>query len=503
MKDLTWNYGITTVPQRKKELLPRTIESLKIAGFDQPHLFVDGCDASVEFLSLNLPITTHSTQIRTTGNWIVSLWELWASNPHADRYALFQDDLIVCKGLRQYLNQCKWPTEKAYLNLLTFRENHELIHSNSVGWHPSDQLGKGAVGLVFDSVGIKSILSSPHLVNWIKSKDRGHRLIDRAVSQSLKKLGFTEFIHNPSLIQHTGKVSSMGSDRHPMSSCFLGENYDALNFLNKSKCKIIESGINRPTIRVAIPAVDSFDLTSACLEALSKTSWPLIIDYIDNGSKLGTLEKVKEFGESLGLKMNCTRFDTNKGFTEAVNVSIQLAINNNQHCLILNNDCIVAHDTIRKLHAAMLADNLTAAVGPVSMDKGAQSLRRKNVRRESGLVKIPPDPTATEKISKSLKRFRTRRVKTLAFFCTLIRNEALKQVGLLPQSFKDGLGADDAWCHLAIKKGFTVNVAHNAYAHHIHSETFRRLNINRQKAQVKASRKLKQVKKRGREFPTP
>jgi GT2 family glycosyltransferase len=286
-----------------------------------------------------------------------------------------------------------------------------------------------------------------------------------------------------------------------MSSCFLGENYDALNFLNKSECKIIESGINRPTIRVAIPAVDSFDLTSTCLEALSKTSWPLIIDYVDNGSKLGTLEKVKEFGESLGLKMNCTRFDTNKGFTEAVNVSLQLAINNNQHCLILNNDCIVAHDTIRKLHTAMLADNATAAVGPVSMDKGAQSLRRKEVRKESGIVKIPPDPTATEKISKSLKRFRTRRVKTLAFFCTLIRSEALKQVGLLPQSFKDGLGADDLWCHSAIKKGFTVNVAHNAYAHHMHSETFRRLGINRRKASVKASRKLRQAKKRGQGNP--
>ena len=374
MTELTWSYGITTVPQRQDKLLIQTVQSLKAAGFDRPHLFVDGCKDSSAFREMGLPLTTHSTQLRTTGHWIASLWELWAMNTDADRFALFQDDILACKGLKNYLNQCEWPCEKAYLNLFTFRENHELIHNKKVGWHPSDQLGKAAVGLVFDQVGMKSVLSSPHLVRWLKDTERGHRLIDRAVSQSLGKLGFKEFIHNPSLLQHVGMSSSMGSDRHPQSSCFMGEDHDATNFLESSHRTSIEEGRHRITVRVAIPAIDAFDLTEQCLTALSKSDWPMIVDYVDNGSKPGTMEKVADLGRSLGLEMNCTGLPENVGFSAAVNISMRLAIENNQHCLVLNNDCMVSSDAIRKLCTALDADETMAAVGPVTMDNGGQSL---------------------------------------------------------------------------------------------------------------------------------
>jgi GT2 family glycosyltransferase len=419
-------------------------------------------------------------------------------NPHADRFALFQDDLVACKGLRQYLDQCEWPQEKAYLNLLTFRENHELIHDKPVGWHKSDQLGKAAVGLVFDQAGMKSILPSPHMVQWIRNPKDGHRLVDRAVSQSLKKLEFKEYIHNPSLLQHTGVRSSMGSDRHPQSSCFLGEDYDATKLLDPDERSCIESGERRIVTRVAIPAVDAFDLTSSCLSALAESSWPMIVDYVDNGSEPGTLEKVREFGTALGLEMNCTGFPRNMGFTAAVNVSMKLAIENNQHCLILNNDCMVSSDAVRRLHAALMADDSMAAVGPVTMDNGAQSLKRAKNLKESQLKKRPVDPADIEGVSRSLKRFRIRPVRTLAFFCTLLRNTALQKVGVLPEGFADGLGADDAWCVLARNKGYSCCVAHNAYANHMHSETFRRIGINRNLASRKAFRKLRQFEHRNR-----
>src|SRR5205823_1705059 len=40
MNKIRWSYGVLTVPERRGAVLNRTIQSLKKAGFDQPHLFV-------------------------------------------------------------------------------------------------------------------------------------------------------------------------------------------------------------------------------------------------------------------------------------------------------------------------------------------------------------------------------------------------------------------------------------------------------------------------------
>ncbi len=43
-KPKRWMYGVTTTPTREEDLFPRTLASLKNAGFDNPWLFIDGCD---------------------------------------------------------------------------------------------------------------------------------------------------------------------------------------------------------------------------------------------------------------------------------------------------------------------------------------------------------------------------------------------------------------------------------------------------------------------------
>jgi hypothetical protein len=56
MTELTWSYGITTVPKRQNSLLQRTVKSLGEAGFDHPHLFVDGCVDSSLFQGMNFAL---------------------------------------------------------------------------------------------------------------------------------------------------------------------------------------------------------------------------------------------------------------------------------------------------------------------------------------------------------------------------------------------------------------------------------------------------------------
>src|SRR5688572_9885654 len=101
---LKWAYGITTVSQRRQKYLPTTLSSLQKAGFDKPVLFVDDCPNTALWRDeFKLEVVPRFPRIRTFGNWTLALLELTIREPYADRYALFQDDLVTYPHLRQYL----------------------------------------------------------------------------------------------------------------------------------------------------------------------------------------------------------------------------------------------------------------------------------------------------------------------------------------------------------------------------------------------------------------
>lgn len=225
-KSLTWSYGVTTVPSRVNDLLPRTLNSLAAAGFDNPHLFVDDATDAVPYERFNLACTFHWANLKTYGNWITSLWELYIADPHADRYAIFQDDLIAYRNLREYLDASPYPGS-GYLNLYTYPNNHNLVKNKPTGWHLSNQLGKGAVALVFNNQAVTDLLSDGYLLRRIQNSERGHRFVDGAIVEAFRKMGQKEFVHHPSLVQHTGVKSSMGNNAHSESPSWAGEVFDA------------------------------------------------------------------------------------------------------------------------------------------------------------------------------------------------------------------------------------------------------------------------------------
>ncbi len=233
---IKWAYGVTTVPERREDLLPRTLNSLKEAGFDAPTLFVDG-DKDPESWrdDFKLEAVTRWPRIKTFGNWVLSLAELYIRNPNHDRFAIFQDDFVTYKGLREYLTACEYPT-KGYWNLYTFPSNQGLCPKSPggkeyLGWYESNQFGRGAVGLVFNNETVVKLLTALHMVERPKDILKGTRSVDGGVVTTLTKLGYKEYVHNPSLVQHTGKVSSMGSKPHKLALSFRGEHWDVTELL--------------------------------------------------------------------------------------------------------------------------------------------------------------------------------------------------------------------------------------------------------------------------------
>ncbi len=82
----------------------------------------------------------------------------------------------------------------------------------------------------------------------------------------------------------------------------------------------------------------------------------------------------------------------------------------------------------------------------------------------------------------------------LPFFCTLLAPEALAKFGLLDESYESGLGVDDLWCERVSDNGWGTFLALDAFACHLHSESFRRLGINRAKLQREAKAQLRKEK---------
>lgn len=241
---MQWMVGITTVPSRKDTLLPRTLASLRAGGFEDVRLFVDGDrdDGRRDHLA-----TFRWPAVGAFGNFVLGLWEIFLRSPKADRFAMFQDDLVCVRNLRQHL-EATTTQSKTYWNCYTFSVNERVIAGQRHGaWHEAAliggannrnlQTGKGALGLVFTREGVQALLSSPHLaarpVNFHGDR-REKTNLDGAVVNAMNHAGFREMVHCPSLLRHTGVESTLATNldphTYPPDATFPGEGFDALEF---------------------------------------------------------------------------------------------------------------------------------------------------------------------------------------------------------------------------------------------------------------------------------
>lgn len=216
---MQWACGVTTVPARR-ELLVTTLKSLEAAGFHCPHLFVDGGHVQLPYLQPN--VTTRSTAVGVYGNWVLSLAELYILNPKADRYAIFQDDLVACRNLKRYLDGVKMP-ERGYLNLFTYRQ----VPFTERGWHLSNQYGRGALALVFDGDAVAALLTHQRMVDKPRTVANRTKVVDGAVALAMQSAGWKEWVHNPSLVNHAGDASTVGNRAGRRADSFVGEDFDA------------------------------------------------------------------------------------------------------------------------------------------------------------------------------------------------------------------------------------------------------------------------------------
>lgn len=257
-----WAVGLTTVASRRDDLLPRTLRSLAAAGFEgpaAPWLFADGVRPDeaaawqARFGDRIAGLTTRWPAVKCAGNWVLSLCELyyrcrrWDAVPGPRggvvrlrmpaRYVVFQDDLELVRNLRPYLERLPVPDD-AYLNLFTYPSNQHLCPPGHRGFYPSNQFGRGALALVFSRRVVTALLGSPPLTQRVlgsaNDPHRGDHSIDGGIVTALAAEGVREWVHNPSLVQHAGHVSTVSVGSNPkrrLAVSFPGDDYNALDLL--------------------------------------------------------------------------------------------------------------------------------------------------------------------------------------------------------------------------------------------------------------------------------
>jgi hypothetical protein len=166
---MKWTYAVTTCLRRLNTLLPRTLASLATGGFERPRVFADDVSHE-EAASLE----------RRLGLPVTSRHPALLTSGH-------------------------W--------ILTL---YELLIRD----HTADRYA--------------TLLSARPLVEKAIAAEERTRIkrIDGGIVNAMNLCGWSEYVHDPSLVQHTGVISTIDNQPHPEATSFKGEDYDLLTLLS-------------------------------------------------------------------------------------------------------------------------------------------------------------------------------------------------------------------------------------------------------------------------------
>lgn len=206
-----WAVGITTAP-RPQPALEACLASLRRAGWETPHLFMDGA-VRVPAAFDSLPGTLRSPAVGAWPNHYLALLELTLRQPDADAYLLAQDDAIFYdrEDLRAYLESALWPAGRWPIVSLYCPAPYT---ARRPGW---SRLGRawvwGATALVFPGPVARHYLSDRTICEhrW-QSPSGGLTQIDALLGWWAKKQRIPFWLPTPSLVQHIGAASTLWPD---------------------------------------------------------------------------------------------------------------------------------------------------------------------------------------------------------------------------------------------------------------------------------------------------
>ncbi|MEX2119029.1 MAG: hypothetical protein WD847_05400 [Pirellulales bacterium] len=200
-----WAVGVTTAP-RAEPTLEACLESMAVAGFPQPRLFVDG-EVSIPERFLAWPRTHRDPRMGAWPSYYLALAELLMRQPDAEAFLLVQDDALFAPfpETRDYLQRVLWPGPPGLATLFCSR----AYVRPQPGWYRFEGLYVwSAQAFVFSRQAAQQFLADSEVLRHRSTPD-GLASIDSVIGRWALHQGIPIYYPVPSLVQHIGHVSAL------------------------------------------------------------------------------------------------------------------------------------------------------------------------------------------------------------------------------------------------------------------------------------------------------
>jgi hypothetical protein len=206
-----WSVGITTAP-RAGETLEQCVESLRAAGWQTARIFAEP-GAELPASCRHFATTCRDERLGAFPNWYLGLAELVMRQPSADAYLMVQDDAVLARGARAYLEQWLWPA--ATVGVVSLYCPSHYSQGRATGMHVITEgwLSWGALAYAFPGAAARQILLHPSaLEHRRRGPHGGLRNVDSVVGAWCVETALPYYVHVPSLVQHIGHTSTLYPD---------------------------------------------------------------------------------------------------------------------------------------------------------------------------------------------------------------------------------------------------------------------------------------------------
>ena len=213
---------------------------------------------------------------------------------------------------------------------------------------------------------------------------------------------------------------------------------------------------------IIIPAFNQLEYCRQCIDSIrAHTHTPYRLILVDNGSTDG----VSEFFDTVAGAV-AVHTGRNLGFAAGINAGLAHA---EGHALLLNSDTIVpdiSGDWLARLTRVLTRHEDAGLVGPRSnCVSGSQQIDGLELT-SMGAINAVAGQRAVEFDGQ------VRDVARLVGFCLLIRDRVWKELGGLDEAYGIGNYEDDDYCVRALRAGWRLCVAEDAFVFHYGSRTF-------------------------------
>lgn len=247
---MKWTVGLITAPRREGYYLDATLESLTRAGFGEAVVFAE--PGSVIPPGHTGPVVVRRKQYGDWTNWATGLYELLLSEPDTDYFLMVEDDVILNRMARQYLEHAL-PQLGDFGSLSLYTPSY-FAKRNFRGFHNELRGNKtwSTVTVVMRRDKVISLFSDPDVQRhrfedifgedprfWCcPYTDPKNSIKDAVLGLWASKDQLPIYYHTPALAEHIGDFSTL-TDQPSLvkngrrSLDFVGEDFDLTPWLSE------------------------------------------------------------------------------------------------------------------------------------------------------------------------------------------------------------------------------------------------------------------------------